>query len=124
MLFHFLVLLTLELRISGYVGEALIFPPSMRPHHQSSRLASTPIEYEDFKKSTPSPNSDLNAYGVVDLCMQALLDGREDGSGLDVCFAFSSDRCRVRRLDSFEKRIGACPVSGASHRFLSYPRFA
>jgi hypothetical protein len=68
--------------------------PSSRANARSARRAA--LDHED-SLSSPSPNPDLDAHAVVTLCMQSLLQGK-DGSGLDVCFAFSSDRCRVRAI--------------------------
>lgn len=60
---------------------------------RGSKSSLSITEYDDF---LPTPHPDLDAPGVVQTCMTALLDGKEN-AGLDVCFSFSSDRCRVRR---------------------------
>lgn len=49
------------------------------------------IEYDDF---LPRPNPNRDALEVVQLCMDTLLQGMA-GAGLEVCFDFSSDQCRV-----------------------------
>jgi hypothetical protein len=47
------------------------------------------VEYNDF---LPNPNTELSAQDVVQACMDTLL--QDSTQGLEVCFAFSSDRCR------------------------------
>lgn len=54
------------------------------------------VEYDDF---LPSPNPEYVATDIVEVCMKALLEGK-GGSGLEVCFEFSSDRCRVRSINN------------------------
>ena len=58
-----------------------------------SKSSLSVTEYDDF---LPTPHPDLDAPGVVHTCMTALVEGKEN-AGLEVCFSFSSDRCRVRR---------------------------
>lgn len=53
------------------------------------------IEYNDF---LPRPHPDLSAMDVVQACMTTLIDHPDHGEGLEVCFDFSSDRCRVRTI--------------------------
>jgi hypothetical protein len=57
------------------------------------------IEYPDF---LPNPNPVLTAVDVVAACMDTLLERKD--AGLEVCFHFSSDRCRAAiggSLDEF-----------------------
>jgi hypothetical protein len=67
--------------------------PSGKSSIQQAVFAETvkTLEYDDF---LPNPNSSLKALDVVKACMDTLLE-RQDGAGLEVCFNFSSDRCRV-----------------------------
>jgi hypothetical protein len=80
---------------------------------EKSNLAS--VIYNDFM---PHPNPSVNALEVVQLCMETLL-GRQpfslyENSGLEVCFEFSSDRCRAANGGSLEKFIqyASNPVFG------------
>jgi hypothetical protein len=59
------------------------------------------IEYDDF---LPNPHADLEAIQVVEACMNTMLHRKE--AGLEVCWNFSSDRCRVR--SSFFVRLVVC----------------
>jgi hypothetical protein len=68
------------------------------------------IEYDDF---LPNPNPSLSATDVVVVCMNTLVE-RKDGGGLEVCFNFSSDRCRAAlggSLDRFQE-YATSPVFG------------
>jgi len=56
------------------------------------------VEYDDF---LPTPNPDLDAMGVLAACMDTMLDREEDG--LEVCWRFSSDRCRAALGGSLER---------------------
>ena len=51
----------------------------------------------DLSKCLPFPNPNVVAEDVVTLCMDALLynDEPKTNAGLEVCFNFSSDRCRA-----------------------------
>eukprot|EP00527_Entomoneis_sp_CCMP2396_P002086 CAMPEP_0198143440 /NCGR_PEP_ID=MMETSP1443-20131203/7539_1 /TAXON_ID=186043 /ORGANISM="Entomoneis sp., Strain CCMP2396" /LENGTH=206 /DNA_ID=CAMNT_0043806677 /DNA_START=93 /DNA_END=713 /DNA_ORIENTATION=- len=55
-------------------------------------------EYNDF---LPQPGPDWEAVNVVHACMQTLLEHRD--AGLEVCFNFSSDRCRAALGGSLDK---------------------
>jgi len=68
------------------------------------------IEYDDF---LPRPGPEWTATDVVNLCMRTLVEGA-GGSGLEVCFDFSSDRCRAAlggSLDRF-RQYSTNPVFG------------
>lgn len=67
------------------------------------------IEYDDF---LPQPNSEWNALGVVEACMDIMLERKD--AGLEVCFNFSSDRCRAALGGSLEKfaQYATNPVFG------------
>lgn len=56
---------------------------------------------EDF---VPFPSSDYKATEIVDLCMEALSHNSEpySNAGLEVCWNFSSDRCRAALGGSFD----------------------
>ena len=56
------------------------------------------VEYNDF---LPGPNQDLTALDVVQLCMETLKEDRT--AGLEVCFDFSSDKCRAAIGGSLEQ---------------------
>lgn len=56
------------------------------------------LEYDDF---LPQPNPSLAPSDVLSACM-ATLQSRRD-AGLEVCFNFSSDRCRAAIGGSLEK---------------------
>ena len=44
----------------------------------------------------PNPNPTFQAIDVVHACMDTFIENRHDSKvGLDVCFAFSNDRCRA-----------------------------
>ena len=51
----------------------------------------------DLSKCLPFPSPDILAENVVTLCMDALScnDEPKANAGLEVCFNFSSDRCRA-----------------------------
>lgn len=53
------------------------------------------------------PSRDYQATEIVDLCMNALLHNGEpyDNAGLEVCWNFSSDRCRAAQGSSLDKFI-------------------
>jgi hypothetical protein len=68
-------------------------PPSLTPP--------TILEYNDF---LPSPNTVFTAENVVFACMDTLM--QDQVQGLEVCYAFSSDRCRAAiggSLDRFQE---------------------
>jgi len=67
--------------------------------HRSNNEVVPMIEYDDF---LPGPHPDYEAIDVVRLCMDQLINGK-DGAGLEVCFAFSSDRCRAAIGGSLEE---------------------
>lgn len=49
-----------------------------------------------FSDLLPNPNPDFRAVDVVTACMDTFVENRHDNTiGLDVCFAFSNDRCRA-----------------------------
>lgn len=58
----------------------------------------TILEYDDF---LPNPNPSMEPRDVLSACMNTLLD-RQD-AGLEVCFNFSSDRCRAALGGSLER---------------------
>ena len=64
----------------------------------------------------PQPTSELSAEDIVDTCMDSLMtnDDPRANAGLEVCFNFSSDRCRASLGGSLEKFI----------EFASNPIFA
>ena len=68
-----------------------------------------PIEYSDF---LPQPNQQLEAIDIVHSCLSVLLDSRD--AGLEVCFNFSSDRCRAALGGSLERfrEYATTPVFG------------
>jgi hypothetical protein len=63
------------------------------------------------------PNRVYEATEIVDLCMNALLQNEEPyaNAGLEVCWNFSSDRCRAAQGSSFESflRFSQNPVFGS-----------
>ena len=67
------------------------------------------IEYDDF---LPDPNPSLEAADVLSACMETLLQ-RQD-AGLEVCWRFSSDRCRAALGGSLERfaQYATNPVFG------------
>lgn len=56
------------------------------------------VEYNDF---LPIPNPSLSGPDVVAACMDTMLNGNRD-EGLEVCYHFSSDRCRAAQGGSLE----------------------
>lgn len=64
----------------------------------------------------PQPNPELSAVDIVDTCMDSLMrnDDPRANAGLEVCFNFSSDRCRASLGGSLENFI----------EFASNPIFA
>lgn len=64
----------------------------------------------------PQPTPELSAEDIVDTCMDSLMtnDDPKANAGLEVCFNFSSDRCRASLGGSLEKFI----------EFASNPIFA
>eukprot|EP00977_Amphora_coffeiformis_P019177 scaffold6986_cov190-Amphora_coffeaeformis.AAC.5 len=75
------------------------------------------VEYDDF---LPGPNPDLDAMGVLAACMDTMLDREEDG--LEVCWRFSSDRCRAALGGSLERfsEYATNPVFGYLVKCLNY----
>jgi hypothetical protein len=63
------------------------------------------------------PNRVYEGTEIVDLCMNALLNNEEPyaNAGLEVCWNFSSDRCRAAQGSSFESfiRFSQNPVFGS-----------
>lgn len=79
------------------------------------RWQSIPTYYQELMPSDmidrspllPSPHAILTARDVATTCMDALLqnDRPRENSGLQVCFDFSSDRCRASLGGSLEEFI-------------------
>lgn len=74
-------------------------------HHQSSSSSvpqpSTIVEYYDFLLG---PNVEWKPENIVYACMETLMN--DQVQGLEVCYAFSSDRCRAAiggSLDRFQE---------------------
>ena len=63
-----------------------------------SSSSSTVIEYDDF---LPQPNTEWDALQVTQACMGVLLERKD--AGLEVCFNFSSDRCRAALGGSLDR---------------------
>jgi len=55
----------------------------------------------------PFPSPSYEGTEIVDICMNALLHNSEpyDNAGLEVCWNFSSDRCRAAQGGSFDHFI-------------------
>lgn len=72
-------------------------------------MSSDVIEYDDF---LPDPDPSLEASDVLSACMETLLQ-RQD-AGLEVCWRFSSDRCRAALGGSLERfaQYATNPVFG------------
>jgi hypothetical protein len=68
------------------------------PRHRRTLDLGLSLEYDDF---LPQPNPSLEPCDVLSACM-ATLHSRRD-AGLEVCFNFSSDRCRAAIGGSLEK---------------------
>jgi hypothetical protein len=69
--------------------------PSFPRRTRNLRVA---LEYDDF---LPQPNPSLAPSDVLSACMATLQSRR--AAGLEVCFNFSSDRCRAAIGGSLEK---------------------
>lgn len=69
------------------------------------------------KECLPGPDPDLDAETIVALCLDCLKnnDAPRTNAGLEVCFNFSSDRCRAALGGSLEKFIAyaANPTFGS-----------
>ena len=67
------------------------------------------VEYNDF---LPEPNPSLQALDVLSACMTNLKE--RQASGLEVCWKFSSDRCRAALGGSLERfaQYATNPVFG------------
>jgi hypothetical protein len=78
---------------------------SFGPSIATRRFA--PNNNEPQQSSSSSPHADMTARDVVTTCMDALLqnDNPRINSGLEVCFDFSSDRCRAALGGSVEDFI-------------------
>ena len=64
-----------------------------KSEHLKFRAVSMENMYSDL---LPNPNPTFQALDVVTACMDTLVQNRHDTKiGLDVCFAFSNDRCRA-----------------------------
>ena len=74
-----------------------------------SSLSDAIIEYDDF---LPDPNPSLEAIDVLSACMGTMLQRQE--AGLEVCWRFSSDRCRAALGGSLERfaQYATNPVFG------------
>ena len=72
---------------------------------------SSVIQYDDF---LPLPNSEWGALRVVEACVDVMLMLERNDAGLEVCFNFSSDRCRAALGGSLEKfaQYATNPVFG------------
>ena len=75
------------------------------------------IEYDDF---LPDPDPSLEAADVLVACMGTLLQRKEDG--LEVCWRFSSDRCRASLGGSLERftQYSTNPVFGYLVKCVDY----
>jgi hypothetical protein len=87
---------------------------SSNVRHSNTRLFD--VEEEPSVSSTflgmdeqfvPFPSRDFDGPEIVDLCMNALLHNGEPyaNAGLEVCWNFSSDRCRAAQGSSLEQFI-------------------
>jgi hypothetical protein len=58
----------------------------------------------DLSKCLPFPTADIIPEDVVTLCMDGLMNNNEPkvNAGLEICFNFSSDRCRAGKLENFK----------------------
>ena len=65
--------------------------------HSTLYLKNQVVSTENmFSDLLPNPNPTFQAIDVVTACMDTLVQNRHDTKiGLDVCFAFSNDRCRA-----------------------------
>lgn len=61
-------------------------------------MAGSPVEFSDL---LPNPNPSLSAVDVVTACMDTLVSNSRE-AGLEVCFVFSSGRCRAAIGGSLE----------------------
>mmetsp|Transcript_2894 Transcript_2894/g.3403 ORF Transcript_2894/g.3403 Transcript_2894/m.3403 type:complete len:255 (+) Transcript_2894:44-808(+) len=61
----------------------------------------------DFSKCLPFPSRDIEPEDVVYLCMNAVVynDEPKRNAGLEVCFNFSSDRCRAANGGTIENFV-------------------
>lgn len=59
------------------------------------------------RERLPGPSPDIDAEGSVKICMDCLLSNNNPrpNAGLEVCFDFSSDRCRAAQGGSLEAFI-------------------
>lgn len=88
-------------KVVAFYGRSEDESPDFLNAPSSERSASEPttiFEYPDF---LPSPNPALSAVDVVAACMDTLLERKD--AGLEVCFRFSSDRCRAAIGGSLDK---------------------
>ena len=67
-----------------------------------SSLAATRAVVQEFSDLLPHPHPSLSATDVVSACMSTFIDYNKD-LGLQVCFAFSSDRCRAAMGGSLDE---------------------
>jgi hypothetical protein len=75
-----------------------VIPGQQRQRQQQEEEGTNIVEYNDF---LPNPNTDWSAQDVVQGCMDTLI--HDPIQGLEVCFAFSSDRCRSAIGGSLDK---------------------
>ena len=96
---HVAILILLLRDASAFIA------PRGRPNHafffRATSSSVTTIHYDDF---LPSPHADLQAHQVVQACLDTMMQKKE--AGLEVCWNFSSDRCRVRAC-AFAVLVGA-----------------
>lgn len=65
------------------------------------------LSHIDFSRCMPTPSADIESEEVVTLCMEALANNNnpKENAGLEVCYDFSSDRCRAANGETLEAFI-------------------
>jgi hypothetical protein len=71
-----------------------------------------PNNNEPQQSSFTSPHADMAARDVITTCLDALLqnDNPRKNAGLEVCFDFSSDRCRAGLGGNVEDFVLSHPI--------------
>lgn len=88
-------------------SQRLLFRSTGRDNSIVPRYMSDSFAHGLDEEFVAFPDRDYDGPGVVQTCMDALMKNSEPygNAGLEVCFNFSSDRCRAAQGGSLEKFI-------------------
>jgi hypothetical protein len=107
---YFPLFVLCSIAVDGFhVKNELVRKPYYLPSQVVLHTSSIPSELD----SAAVPNPELGAVEVASMCMEALKT-RKSAESLELCFSFSSDRCRAAVGGTLEEfvRYAANPVFG------------